>query len=196
MKIKLPSIVYFVLLSILINACNKGCPESKPIERGVDKSYLPYIIPYSDTNTRLFLKNGKDTLLFKSQGLKETITNEQAGEGSCNNYNLQKYSLKMAASDSDYYEIMYYTSRKWSFAVVKFNMFSDTYYDETQEYTYEYFKEYTNHPPIVKRNILNQFYDSVYVLPIFGGNINELIVKPEIGVLKIRTSKTTLELIK
>jgi hypothetical protein len=193
MKIKLPSIIYLVLLSILINACNKGCPESKPIERGVDKSYLPYIIPYSDTNTRLFLKNGKDTLLFKSQGLKETITNEQASEGSCNNYNLQKYSLKMAASDTDYFLINYYAGINWG-PSVKYLFIISNNINYSKEYSEGGFKYYINYPPIIKRTVLNTIYDSIYSLP--DPNFEEIYVKPNVGIIKVKTANYTLELIK
>jgi hypothetical protein len=191
MKIKLPSILYLVLFSILINACSKGCPDSKPIERGVDKSYLPYIIPYSDTSTRQFLKNGKDTLLFKSQGLKETITNEQAGEGSCNNYNLQKYSLKMAASDTDYFLINYYADRDGTlfndYEIVNGNNYSKSKYYLSDDFV--------NYFPTVKSTvILNNNYDSIKSLTNSFGDI--FIARPKTGVIKIQTKNVLYELIK
>jgi len=193
MKTKLPSIIYFVLLSILINSCSKGCPESKPIERGVDKSYLPYIIPYSDTSTRLFLKNGKDTLLFKSQGLKETKTLQGAGEGNCDQYNLQQYSLIIAASDSDYFRINYYTGINWG-PSVKYLFVVNNIINNSKEYSEGGFKFYTNYPPIIKRTVLNIIYDSIYSLP--DPNFEEIYVKPIVGIIKVRTSNYTLELIK
>lgn len=98
------TILLFAIL--LINACSKDCTE-KTINKYVDQSYLPYIIPYSDTSTRLFLKNGTDTLLFKSQGLKETV-NDYYNTFRCETFKLQQYSLKMAASDTDYFRISYY----------------------------------------------------------------------------------------
>lgn len=190
MKVKLPSIIYLVLLSILINACSKGCPESKPIERGVDKSYLPYIIPYSDTSTRLFLKNGKDTLIFKSQGLKETITNELYGE-SCENYNIQQYSLKMAASDTDYFLINYYADRDGTlfndYEIVNGNNYSKSKYYLSDDFV--------NYFPTVKSTvILNNNYDSIKSLTNSFGDI--FIARPKIGVLKIQTKNVLYELIK
>jgi hypothetical protein len=192
MKVKLPSIVYLVLFSILINACGKeGCPDSKPIEKGVDKSYLPYIIPYSDTSTRLFLKNGKDTLLFKSQGLKETITNEQAGEGSCDQYNLQQYSLKMAASDTDYFLINYYATKFGSlyndYEIISGNNYSKSESDLSRDFV-NYF------PTIEKITILNNSYDSIRNYTNSFGDI--FIARPKTGVLKIQTKNVLYELIK
>jgi hypothetical protein len=186
------TILLFAIL--LINACGKeGCPDSKPIERGIDKSYLPYIIPYSDTSTRLFLKNGTDTLVFRSQGLKETITNEQAGEGSCNQYNLQKYSLYMVASDSDYFRINYYTGINWG-PSVKYLFVVNNIINNSKEYSEGGFKFYTNYPPIIKKTVLNTIYDSIYSLS--DPNFEEIYVKPNIGIIKVKTSNYTLELIK
>ncbi|MFY7734727.1 MAG: hypothetical protein ACOVSR_14680 [Bacteroidia bacterium] len=181
------TILLFAIL--LINGCSKdGCPDSTPIEKGVDKSYLPYIIPYSDTSTRLFLKNGIDTLVFKSQGLKETITNERAGEGSCDQYNLQKYSLKMAASDTDFFQINYYTIKN---GVSRVNFLINGV-RETKEYAYSSFSDY--YPPIINVNILNNKYDTVMVLP--EQRIREFIIKPKLGILKIKLDDNTYELIK
>ena len=190
MKIKIPSIVYLVLLSVLINACSKGCPDSKPIERGVDKSYLPYIIPYSDTSTRLFLKNGKDTLLFKSQGLKETITNELYGE-SCENYNIQQYSLKMAASDTDYFRINYYPDRDGSL-YNDYEIISGNNYSKSETYlSNAYVKDFR----IIKSiTVLNINYDSIKMV---SNTVNDLfIARPKTGVLKIQTKRVLYELIK
>jgi hypothetical protein len=190
MKTKLPSILYLVLLSILINACRKGCPDSKPIERGVDKSYLPYIIPYSDTGTRQFLKNGKDTLLFKSQGLKETITNELFGE-SCENYNIQQYSLKMAASDTDYFLINYYCN--WQNGLHNdYEIVSGNNYSKSKYYLSD---DFVNYFPTVKSTvILNNNYDSIKSLTNSFGDV--FIAKPKTGVLKIQTKRVLYELIK
>ncbi len=195
MKIKLPSIIYLLLLSVLINACSKGCPDSKPIERGVDKSYLPYIIPYSDTSTRLFLKNGRDTLVFKSQGLKETKTLQGSGGESCDRYNLQQYTLKMAASDTDFFQINYYAH--WQgIALVNFIIINSIDKITTDEYQYaaENFKNYINQLPIINIDVLNNVYDSVRVLKSYS-NLT-IYTKPETGIIKIQTNNALYELIK
>jgi hypothetical protein len=185
MKVKLPSIIYLVLLSVLINACSKGCPDSKPIERGVDKSYLPNIIPYSDTSTRLFLKNGTDTLLFKSQGLKETITNELYGE-SCENYNIQKYNLKMAASDTDFFQINYYGYWQGG-PLVRYN--SSNF--ETNEI---YDGRYINFFQLKQLSVLSHIYDSVSISPnTYGDTVYSNL---KFGVLRVKDMNNVYELIK
>ncbi|MFA9212314.1 MAG: hypothetical protein ACEQSR_00505 [Candidatus Methylacidiphilales bacterium] len=181
------TILLFAIL--LINACGKDCPDSKPIEKEVDKSYLPYIIPYSDTSTRLFLKNGTDTLLFKSQGLKETKTLRGAGEGSCDKYNLQQLSLKMAASDSDFFEVSFFAKANSSLNYGNYNFnyqfISKEIFDDALVLYY---------PPVIKINILNTVYDTVNVVPLKpNGNIYS---KKYIGIIKIETSNSTYELIK
>jgi len=186
------TILLFAIL--LINGCSKdGCPDSKPIERVVNKSYLPYIIPYSDTSTRLFLKNGTDTLVFKSQGLEESKTLRGAGEGNCDQYNLQHYNLKMAANDSDYFRINYYTGINWG-PSVKYLFVVNNVINYSKEYSEGGFKFYINYPPIIKRTVLNTIYDSIYSLS--DPNFEEIYVKPNIGIIKVKTSSYTLELIK
>jgi hypothetical protein len=189
---KLKRFTCLLLIIFIINACSKGCPDGAPTEKNVDKTYLPYIIPYSDTSTRLFLKNGKDTLLFKSQGLKETTEIQGVAEV-CDKYKLQKYSLKMAASDTDYFEVNYYAGVNWGPSVnYYFNV--GNFRNKTNEYSESGFKFYTNFPPIIKRTILNTIYDSINSLP--DQNFEEIFVKPNLGLIKVKTSKYTLELIK
>ncbi|MBJ7427621.1 MAG: hypothetical protein JHD28_01475 [Bacteroidia bacterium] len=193
MNTKTFSILLFAIL--LINACGKDCPDSKPIEKGVDKSYLPYIIPYSDTSTRLFLKNGTDTLVFKSQGLKETKTVRSAGGESCDKYNLQQLSLKMAASDTDFFEVNYY-ARWQGDPMVNFEVVNSKEVIKTDvyQYFYDYFKIYINSKPINKTIILNTTYDSVNILKPYS-NLT-IYTKPNVGIIKIETSNSTYELIK
>ncbi|MFA9212310.1 MAG: hypothetical protein ACEQSR_00485 [Candidatus Methylacidiphilales bacterium] len=187
------TILLFAIL--LINACGKDCPDSKPIERGVDKSYLPYIIPYSDNSTRLYLKNGTDTLVFKSQGLKETKTLKGTGEGSCDKYNLQQLNLKMAANDTDYFQINFY-ARKLGDPMVNFEIVNskEVIITDVYQYFYDYFKIYINSKPINKINILNFTYDSVNILKPYP-NLS-IYTKPNVGIIKIETSNNIYELIK
>jgi hypothetical protein len=184
------TILLFAIL--LINACGKeGCPDSKPIEKGVDKSYLPYIFPYSDTSTRLFLKNGTDTLVFRSQGLKETITNEQAGEGSCNQYNLQQYSLKMAASDTDYFLINYYAT-KFGSLYNDYEIISGNNYSKSES---DLARDFVNYFPTVETIIiLNNNYDSIRN---YTNSFNDkFIIRPKTGIIKMQTKNVLYELIK
>jgi hypothetical protein len=184
-----------LFIILIINACSKGCPEGdKPFDKGVDKTYLPYIIPYSDTSTRLFLKNGKDTLLFKSQGLKETFTIEGAAEV-CDKYKLQEYSLKMAASDTDFFGINYY-SRWQGDPMVNFDIVNgkDLITTDNYQYFYDYFKTYIYVGPINKIIVLNIVYDSVNILKPYT-NLT-IFTKPNIGILKIETSNNKYELIR
>lgn len=71
------------VLLLLWSACKPSCPDPGNQVNYVDKTYLPDIIPYSDTSTALFLKNGKDTLLFKSQGLKESYVGSSTLDSDC-----------------------------------------------------------------------------------------------------------------
>jgi hypothetical protein len=188
------TILLFAIL--LINACGKeGCPDSKPIEKGVDKSYLPYIIPYSDTSTRLFLKNGTDTLVFKSQGLKETKILYGPIAESCDKYNLQQISLKMAANDTDFFQINFY-ARKLGDPMVNFEIVNskEVIITDVYQYFYDYFKIYINSKPINKINILNFTYDSVNILKPYP-NLS-IYTKPNVGIIKIETSNNIYELVK
>ncbi len=160
MKTKLPSILYLVLLSILINACNKDNCDNSTVNKYVDQSYVPYIIPYSDTSTRLFLKNGTDTLLFKSQGLKESTEfyQESAINGYCRKYCMQKLSLKLAASDTDYFLLNYY--RDWQNGLYNdYEIISGNNYSKSKYYSSDDFVNYF--PTVQTAVILNNNYDSI-----------------------------------
>ena len=193
---QITKLLFLFTTLVLFGNCAKDECQGSTYNKNVDESYLPDIIPYSDTSTRLFLKNGRDTLLFTSQGLKEEIVKDYSGEGTCDTYNLQRFSLKMAASDTDFFEIKYYTTRKGGFSRVNFNLLSGVNYEETDEFDYSGFRNYYKYLPIVKLTILNNVYDTVYAVPLFDENFQELLVKTKIGVLKIKTSRTTYELIK
>jgi hypothetical protein len=185
-KLKLLTSLLFIIF--IINACSKGCPDGAPTEKNVDKTYLPYIIPYSDTSTRLFLKNEKDTLLFKSQGLKETYTTQGVAEV-CDKYKLQKYSLKMAASDTDFFEVSFFAKENSS---LNYGKYSFNYQFMSKEIFDDALVLY--YPPVIKINILNTVYDTVNVVPLKpNGNIYS---KKDIGIIKIETSNSIYELIK
>jgi hypothetical protein len=186
------TILLFAIL--LINACSKDNCDDSTKNLYVDKSYLPYIIPYSDTSKRLFLKNGKDTLIFKSQGIKENTDfyQESAINGLCRKYNMQKLSLTMAASDTDFFKIYYYSdyANPYGTGFVKL-MVSDIF--ETKPLSDISYKIY--YPPVLKETVLNTIYDTVTINK--SVNIGEMIItKPQIGVIKVKSNKVIYELIK
>jgi len=185
---QITKLLFLFTTLVLFGNCAKDECQGSTYNKNVDKSYLPDIIPYSDTSTALFLKNGKDTLLFKSQGLREETVKDYSGEGSCDTYNLQQFSLKMVASDTDFFEIKYYATRK----VGKVVTIGVNDYDKTKEYDYSNFRYY--YPPIIKIEILKNSFDKVLVVPLtVTGN---LYIKPKQGILKIEASFNTYELIK
>jgi hypothetical protein len=184
------TILLFAIL--LINACSKDSCDDSTKNLYVDKTYLPYIIPYSDTSTRLFLKNGKDTLLFKSKGLEETTNfyQESAINGLCRKYNMQKLSLTMAASDTDFFEVNYYAdySDEYGTGFVKINI-SDFF--ETKPLSDFSYNRY--YPPILKETVLNTIYDTVTINKSKYGDI--VVTKPKIGVVLVKSNKIIYELI-
>ncbi|MFZ4799151.1 MAG: hypothetical protein ACOYMA_16745 [Bacteroidia bacterium] len=185
---QITKLITIISLIAFFNSCSPECPKHDTVTNYVDKGYLPFIMPYSDTSTRLFLKNGKDTLLFKSQGIKETFLDGSTLESDCpKNFNLQQLSLLMQATDSDYFRINYFaktTSRPR--VIMRINK-----ENTTEEYSYESFKYY--YPPVINLKVLNTTYDTVNVFEI---NSNDMIcLKPRIGIIKIKTTKVTYELI-
>jgi hypothetical protein len=113
--------------------------------------------------------------------------------GLCRKYNMQKLSLTMAASDTDYFQINYYS---------KYNVGSRVFYKfpnipfsfKTIEYSNFDFRYYYKYPPILNAKILNNFYDSIFSLT--DDNIKIIYIKPQIGILKIETPNKKYELIK
>ena len=186
---KIHILLSLAILLLLWSACKQNCPDPGNQVNYVDKTYLPDIIPYSDTSTARFLKNGKDTLLFKSQGLKETFVGGSTLDSDCpKNFSNQQLSLTMKASDTDYFEIRYFAiSSGVPRVMVRINNRI-----ETENYTFSAFRK--PYPPILKVKILNQDYDTVIKLP--EVLIDEIYLKPKLGLLKVKTSKVLYELIK
>jgi len=176
-----------------ISSCGKSCPDSGTKTSYVDKSYLAYIIPYNDTSTRRFLKNGKDTMVFTSQGLKENfISGSSLGSGDCQySYKNQQYSLKMAASDTDYFKINYYADKDGTL-YNDYEIISGLIYTKSESYSSN---AYVNNFSIVRTEIiLNNHYDSIKTST--NSNSDIVISKPKTGVLKIKTANVLYELIK
>ena len=181
----------FTIISLIgfISSCRPNCPDPSTKTTYVDRGYLPYIIPYSDTSTRLFLKNGKDTLLFKSQGLKQsfdeglTTNMSNCTEG----YKNEKLLLRMAASDTDFFDIIY-TAKMDGDSDVEISINNRT---KTSAYSYLPFKNPIH--PVNSVYVLNIKYDTIVKLP--EPNM-EVYIKPKFSVLKLKTSEVTYELIK
>ncbi|MFZ4797410.1 MAG: hypothetical protein ACOYMA_07930 [Bacteroidia bacterium] len=178
-----------ICLIWFFSSCSESCPDSGTKTSYVDRGYLPDIIPYSDTSTRLFLKNGKDTLLFKSLGLKETFISGSTLEGDCpKKYEIQQLSLRIAASDTDFFQINYSTDYE-DFKVGKFE-FRNIYNNSTF-----YYKNFRNvYQPITSIEVLQNNYDSINIFPI--SNVGTVYFKSKIGIIKIQTTKFIYELIK
>jgi len=170
-------------------SCSKSCPDPSTKTSYVDRNYLPYIIPYSDTSTRLFLKNGKDTLLFKSLGLNQSFEEGSTmTTGECDaNYKNEKLLLRMFASDTVFFDIKYHALYASSSRVYySFNI--GQYYNQT----YQLFNLFEYIIP-KKIKVLNTTYDSSYSLS--DPSFQEINVNPNLGLLKVKTSSYTLELI-
>ncbi|MFZ4799145.1 MAG: hypothetical protein ACOYMA_16715 [Bacteroidia bacterium] len=152
----------------------------------VDRGYLPFIIPYNDTSTRLFLKNGKDTLLFKSKGLKESYISGSSLKGDCPyHYENQQYTLRMAASDTDFFQINYYATIDESSKVLFY-----TNFHETQKTDLSWFIKYKVVQSLV---VLNKTYDSVSIST--NNYQDKIYSKLKFGVVKIENNNI-YELIK
>ena len=186
---QITKLITIISLIGFISSCRQNCPDPSTKTTYVDRGYLPYIIPYSDTSTRLFLKNGKDTLLFKSQGLKQSFD-----EGSTTNtgdcvelYKNENLSLRMAASDTDFFDI-YYLAKMDGVSVVKISINNR---NTTYGYSYLPFKNPIH--PVNSVYVLNIKYDTIVKLP---EPDMEVFIKPRYSVLKLKTSRVTYELIK
>jgi hypothetical protein len=188
-------LIYITLLASIFYACNKDC-ERYNETRNVNISNLSYVIPYTDSSIVKFIKNGTDTLLFASQGLKETYTDSYESNtrsGGCGtNLKLQQYSLKMKHSDNEYFEIKFYRNYSSSNYIdvningVAFNKLTAPDYvainsSLTGEYLDNYVINNITYNDVSKININNETYFSF---------------KPKIGLLKILINDDTYELIK
>jgi hypothetical protein len=180
-------LITLIFALLLFSNCLKEDCDNSTENKYVDKNYLPYIIPYSDTSTRLFLKNGKDTLLFKSQELKETIEIEKGNDiGNCKTYKLQQYILKMAASDTDFFEVKYFAITT-NVPKVQYSC----YYTVTNKIDDS---RYINFFQLKQLEVLNHIYDSVSISPNKYGDT--VYTSTKFGVLRIKALNNIYQLIK
>ncbi len=190
-KISLSKLLTLFTTLLLFSNCTKDECQGNTYNLNVNKNYTPYIIPYSDTSTRLFLKNGKDTLLFKSQGLLKGSSQQVSGEEGCDTYNLEWLSLTMVATDTDYFQINYYAD-KYGTLSNNYKIVSGVKY----LYSYPYLSnDYVHYFPTVKKiTVLNINYDSIKIIT--SSYNDSVISKPKLGVIKIKTLNKVYELIK
>ncbi|MES2725473.1 MAG: hypothetical protein V4643_00130 [Bacteroidota bacterium] len=181
MKILYTLISLFFLFH-LFSSCSTDCPDNTPTTNYVDQAYLPDIIPYSDTSTRRFLKNGSDTLVFTSQGLKETFESGSTLSSDCQkSYKNQQFSLKMAASDTDFFELKYRADLSTEPGV--------TYSSNNILMNKMDYSRYLNYLPWRDITVLNNFYDSI---SISKSNYRDSIYsKKKLGVIRIKLANTT-----
>lgn len=185
---------YLSLFVIVFIACNKDC-EKYYETRYVNNSNLTSVIPYSDTTVIKFLKNGRDTITYSSQGLKETFTESYESNtrsGGCGtNLKLQQYSLKMVHTDIEFFEIIFYRNYSSSNYINvningnAFNKLSAPEYTATNsDLTGEYFDNYV---------VNNTNYTNVSKISIDSKNY--FIAKPKSGILTMFINNDLYELI-
>ena len=170
-----------ILLIALVSNCSK-CPDPKSGNTfNVNQDDLPYIIPYSDTSKVRFLKNGTDTVIFVSQGLKNTYIEQNQADGNCSSTNrIQQFSLMMKSKNNDFFE-MQILNDKIDYITFNINnllfekMFGQQFY-ATGDLKRTF---------IDSISINNSLFDSVQQIN-FGNNY--FIVKPRYGILKIKST--------
>ena len=172
-----------LLIILFYSSCTK-CPDSSSGNTyNVSQEDLPYIIPYTDTSKVRFLKNGKDTLTFTSQGLKSTYTIEGFADGECAGKNkVQQVSLRMKYNDDEFFEITEKADSKISYYVNNQDM-----YDEIYTTFYSYGNLSTE---FLDSILINGYkYDSIYKIKNSYGSY--IILKEKIGLLQYKLNNIT-----
>lgn len=189
-------LIYIALLTSLFYACNKDC-ERYNETRNVNVIDLPAVIPYSDTSTVKFIKNGTDTLIYTSQGLKETYidsyeSNTRSG-GCGTNFRLQQYSLKMKHSDNEFFEITKYVSAR-NGDYIKIQINNSCIYDNIFGY-YEVSTSDLITFELINSIVINNIkYDSINKISL--NNSNYLLAKSKIGIVKMFVNSNVYERLK
>ncbi|MCX6187547.1 MAG: hypothetical protein NTU43_11235 [Bacteroidetes bacterium] len=171
-----------LLLILFISNCDK-CPDSgSGNTHNVYPPDIPIIFPYNDTSRVRFLKNGTDTIIFISQGLKSTYIKNGVANGNCAGTDrLQQISLKMEKDGNESFEIIE-TSNSDNEILINVNNLFFGYYSSGQLASF--------YPLPLKSYLINSVkYDSVKILTKVGSN-DTIIFKPKIGVLKIKSNNT------
>ena len=113
--------------------------------------------------------------------------------GLCRKYNMQKLILTMAASDTVYFQIIYYA--KYNLGLRVFYTFPNNPFSfKTIDYSNFDFRYYQKYPPMLNAKILNNIYDSIFSLT--DDNIKIIYIKPQNGILKIETPNKKYKFIK
>jgi len=183
-----------LLIILFYSSCTK-CPDSSSGNTyNVSQEDLPYIIPYTDTSKVRFLKNGKDTITFTSQGLKSTYNIEGFADGECAGKNkFQQCSLKMICNDDEFFEIYYTYQIGLTIPIVKV-IVNKKMFDRNisnNEMTASNFKRY--YPPPYKFIDNNTVYDSI--TPMISYN-DSLIFKPSFGFVYFKINGNRYQLFK
>jgi hypothetical protein len=186
-------LIYLALVTSIFCACNKDC-ERYNETRNVNVSDLPAVIPYSDSSTVKFIKNGTDTLTYTSQGLKETYTDSYESNtrsGGCGtNLKLQQYSLKMKHSDDEFFEIIDYSKYNAS-DNISVNINNRVKF--TQLYAQNYYS-YGNAIVIDTITINNCKYEKIS--KVYVDVNNYFLGTGKIGIIKMVVNGNTYELVK
>ena len=186
-------LIYITILASIFCACNKDC-ERHNETRNVNISDLSYVIPYTDSSIVKFIKNGTDTLLYASQGLKETYTDSYESNtrsGGCGtNFKLQQYSLKMKHSDNEYFEIIDYSKYNAS-DNISININNTVKF--TQLYPQNYYG-YGNAIVVDTITINNFKYEKIS--KVFEDGDNYFLGVGKIGIIKMVVKGNIYELVK
>lgn len=189
-------LVYLAILASIFFACNKDC-ERYNETRNVNVSDLSAVIPYSDSSTVKFIKNGTDTLIYSSQGLKEiyndTYESNTRSGGCGTNLKLQQYSLKMKHSDNEFFEITINSNYNGSDNVTV-NINDKDIYEGLFGSNY-----YVYNPPILTGELLNslKINNTLYtnVNKISFSSKDYILAKGKLGIIKISINNESYELI-
>jgi hypothetical protein len=169
-----------LLIILFYSSCNTCPPSDEGSTYNVNTDDLPYIIPYTETSKVRFLKNGKDTITFISQGLKKTYIKQGVANGNCEGTDkLQQYSLRMAGND-EFFETMYGGTPNFQSIGVSVTINGIIFND----IPYAGFIKY--YPPVLSYKVLNIKYDSVTLLT--SKYKDTLYYKPKYGFIYFKTS--------
>lgn len=187
--------ILFSILSILFisfYACST-CSDGVRDVYYLDQTDFDNILsPYCDSCKVKFIKNGTDTLTYSSSGVSKDFIDERLGAGGCSElYKIERKSLTMKASESEYFKITLFSMRSSYLADLNYEINN---YDFYKDGSYTFNSEGDLKSVFMNEYTINQFkYDSVFKVSTQYGAY--LVFKKKVGIIEFKSKNDLYQII-
>ncbi|OYU97451.1 MAG: hypothetical protein CFE21_03930 [Bacteroidetes bacterium B1(2017)] len=187
----LTQIAFLAWLFPVFHSCHK-CPTGLTDTYFVAQYDKEMILPYCDTCSVRFLKNGTDTLVYSSSGISSYFYDyARPGAGCADLYKYEGQGLTMKANDKEYFKITLYNTGILGIPDLKYEINKYDYYNDAST---GFNSQGDLKSIFIKKYTINQhIYDSVFKISTTYGAY--LVVKKKVGVLEFKSQNNLYQLL-